>query len=204
MIEYTYYNIEETSINNRGEIMELVKGRPENVDGRLDKEVRVYDLLDSLKIEYERVDHEEANTMEACNEIDRVLNTIICKNLFLCNRQETQFYLLMMPGDKPFKTKDISAQINSARLSFGKAEFMEEYLEIKPGAVSVMGLMNDTEKKVQLLIDRPVIESEYIGCHPCVSTSSLKLRTKDVLEKFLPAVKHEAVIVDLPYPEEEM
>lgn len=204
VIEYTYYNIEETSINNRGEIMELVKGRPENVDGRLDKEVRVYDLLDSLKIEYERVDHEEANTMEACNEIDRVLNTIICKNLFLCNRQETQFYLLMMPGDKPFKTKDISAQINSARLSFGKAEFMEEYLEIKPGAVSVMGLMNDTEKKVQLLIDRPVIESEYIGCHPCVSTSSLKLRTKDVLEKFLPAVKHEAVIVDLPYPEEEM
>lgn len=204
MIEYTYYNIEETSINNRGEIMELVKGRPENVDGRLDKEVRVYDLLDSLKIEYERVDHEEANTMEACNEIDRVLNTIICKNLFLCNRQETQFYLLMMPGDKPFKTKDISAQINSARLSFGKAEFMEEYLEIKPGAVSVMGLMNDTEKKVQLLIDRPVIESEYIGCHPCVSTSSLKLRTKDVLEKFLPAVKHEALIVDLPYPEEEM
>lgn len=204
MIEYTYYNIEETSINNRGEIMELVKGRPENVDGRLDKEVRVYDLLDSLKIEYERVDHEEANTMEACNEIDRVLNTIICKNLFLCNRQETQFYLLMMPGDKPFKTKDISAQINSARLSFGKADFMEEYLEIKPGAVSVMGLMNDTEKKVQLLIDRPVIESEYIGCHPCVSTSSLKLRTKDVLEKFLPAVKHEALIVDLPYPEEEM
>ena len=204
MIEYTYYNIEETSINNRGEIMELVKGRPENVDGRLDKEVRVYDLLDSLKIEYERVDHEEANTMEACNEVDRVLNTIICKNLFLCNRQETQFYLLMMPGDKPFKTKDISAQIDSARLSFGKAEFMEEYLEIKPGAVSVMGLMNDTEKKVQLLIDRPVIESEYIGCHPCVSTSSLKLRTKDVLEKFLPAVKHEALIVDLPYPEEEM
>ena len=204
VIEYTYYNIEETSINNRGEIMELVKGRPENVDGRLDKEVRVYDLLDSLKIEYERVDHEEANTMEACNEVDRVLNTIICKNLFLCNRQETQFYLLMMPGDKPFKTKDISAQIDSARLSFGKAEFMEEYLEIKPGAVSVMGLMNDTEKKVQLLIDRPVIESEYIGCHPCVSTSSLKLRTKDVLEKFLPAVKHEALIVDLPYPEEEM
>ncbi len=184
--------------------MELVKGRPENVDERLDKEVRVYDLLDSLKVKYECVDHEEANTMEACNEIDRILDTIICKNLFLCNRQETQFYLLMMPGDKPFKTKDISAQINSARLSFGKAEFMEEYLEIKPGAVSVMGLMNDKEKKVQLLIDRPVIESEYIGCHPCVSTSSLKLRTKDVLEKFLPAVNHEAVIVDLPYPEEEM
>lgn len=179
--------------------MELTKGRPENIEGRMEKEIRVYDLLDELEIEYQRVDHEEANTMEACNEIDRVLDTIICKNLFLCNRQETQFYLLMMPGDKPFKTKDISAQINSARLSFGKPEFMEEYLDIRPGAVSVMGLMNDKENHVQLLIDRPVLESEYIGCHPCVSTSSLKIRTKDMLEKFLPAVTHEAIIVELPY-----
>lgn len=178
--------------------MQLMKGRPEDTAGRLDKEIRVYDLLDSLGIEYERTDHEEANTMEACNEIDRILDVIICKNLFLCNRQETQFYLLMMPGDKPFKTKDISKQINSARLSFGKPEFMEEYLDIKPGAVSVMGLMNDKDKHVQLLIDKPVVESEFLGCHPCVSTSSLKMKTKDVLEKFLPAVGHEPVIVDLP------
>jgi len=103
-----------------------------------------------------------------------------------------------MPGDKPFKTKDISKQIGSARLSFGKAEFMEEYLNIKPGAVSIMGLMNDTEKHVQLLIDKPVVESKYIGCHPCVSTSSLKIKTKDVLEKFVTAVGHEPIIVDLP------
>jgi len=165
---------------------------------RLEKEIKVYDLLDSLGIEYEQTDHEEANTMEACNEIDKVLGVSICKNLFLCNRQETQFYLLMMPGEKPFKTKDISKQIGSARLSFGKAEYMEEYLNIKPGAVSIMGLMNDTEKHVQLLIDKPVLESEYIGCHPCVSTSSLKLKTKDVIEKFIPAVGHEPIIVDLP------
>ncbi len=178
--------------------MELMKGRPVDEAGRLEKEIKVYDLLDSLGIEYERTDHEEANTMEACNEIDKVLDVIICKNLFLCNRQETQFYLLMMPGDKPFKTKDISKQIGSARLSFGKAEFMEEYLDIKPGAVSVMGLMNDIEKHVQLLIDKPILESEYIGCHPCVSTSSLKMKTKDVIEKFLPAVGHEPIIVDLP------
>ncbi len=178
--------------------MELMKGRPLDETGRLEKEIKVYDLLDSLGIEYERTDHEEANTMEACNEIDKVLDVIICKNLFLCNRQETQFYLLMMPGDKPFKTKDISKQIGSARLSFGKAEFMEEYLNIKPGAVSIMGLMNDTEKHVQLLIDKPILESEYIGCHPCVSTSSLKIKTKDVLEKFIPAVGHEPIIVDLP------
>ncbi len=183
--------------------MELMKGRPEDTTGRQEKEIKVYDLLDRLGIEYERTDHEEANTMEACNEIDKVLDVIICKNLFLCNRQETQFYLLMMPGDKPFKTKDLSKQIGSARLSFGKAEYMEEYLDIKPGAVSIMGLMNDTEHHIQLLMDKPVAESEYLGCHPCVSTSSLKMKTKDILDKFLPAVEHEPVIVDLPVPDEE-
>lgn len=184
--------------------MELMSGRPADTTGRLEKEIKVYDLLDSLGIEYERTDHEEANTMEACNEIDKVLDVIICKNLFLCNRQETQFYLLMMPGDKPFKTKDLSKQIGSARLSFGKAEYMEEYLDIKPGAVSIMGLMNDTEHHIQLLMDRPVAESEYLGCHPCVSTSSLKMKTKDILDKFLPAVGHEPVMVDLPVPDEEV
>lgn len=182
--------------------MERVIGRPNEVAGRLEKEIKVYDLLDNLGIEYERVDHEEANTMEACEAVDQALDVAMCKNLFLCNRQETQFYLLMMPGDKPFKTKDISKQIGSARLSFGKAEFMEEYLDINPGAVSVMGLMNDTEKRVQLLIDKPVLESEFVGCHPCVNTSSMKLKMKDVLEKFLPAVGHEPIIVDLPEVEE--
>ena len=183
--------------------MELMKGRPADTTGRMEKEIRVYNLLDSLGIEYERTDHEEANTMEACNAIDKILDVIICKNLFLCNRQETQFYLLMMPGDKPFKTKDLSKQIGSARLSFGKEEFMEEYLDIKPGAVSIMGLMNDTEHHVQLLMDKPVADSEYLGCHPCVSTSSLKLKTRDILDKFLPAVGHEPIVVDLPVPDAE-
>ena len=183
--------------------MELMKGRPADTAGRLEKEIKVYNLLDRLGIEYERTDHEEANTMEACNEIDKILDVIICKNLFLCNRQETQFYLLMMPGDKPFKTKDLSKQIGSARLSFGKEEFMEEYLDIKPGAVSIMGLMNDTEHHVQLLMDKPVADSEHLGCHPCVSTSSLKLKTRDILDKFLQAVGHEPIVVDLPVPDAE-
>ena len=178
--------------------MELQKGRPQDEGGRLEKEIRVYDLLDELGIEFERTDHEEANTMEACLEIDSILGTVICKNLFLCNRQKTDFYLLMMPGNKPFKTKDITKQIGCSRLSFAGAEDMEKYLNIKPGAVSIMGLMNDTECKVQLLIDKPVIESETLGCHPCVSTSSLKMKTKDVLEKFLPAVNHIPIIVDMP------
>ena len=183
--------------------MQLIKGRPNNEDDRLEKEIRVYDLLDDLGIKFERTDHEEANTMEACNRIDKILGTIVCKNLFLCNRQKTQFYLLMMPGDKPFKTKDITKQLNCARLSFASEEYMEEFLDIKPGAVSIMGLMNDKENHVQLVIDRPVIESETLGCHPCVSTSSLKFKTRDILEKFLPAIKHPPIIVDLPDYEEE-
>lgn len=178
--------------------MELVKGRPQNNEGRLEKEIRVYDFLDKLDISFERIDHEEANNMDACSRIDEVLGTIICKNLFLCNRQKTEFYLLMMPADKPFKTKDITGQIGCSRLSFADGEYMEKYLDIKPGAVSVMGLMNDTENNVRLLIDKPVIESETIGCHPCVSTSSLKIKTQDILHKFLPAVNHKVTIVDLP------
>ena len=178
--------------------MELYHGRPADMAGRPDKEIRVYDLLDSLGIEYDRTDHEAAMTMEGCNEIDRILDVIICKNLFLCNRQKTKFYLLMMPGDKVFKTKDISQQIGSARLSFAGAEEMEQFLDITPGSVSVMGLMNDTENHVQLLMDKPVAESELLGCHPCVNTASLRMKTRDVMEKFLPAVHHDAIVVDLP------
>lgn len=180
--------------------MELQIGRPENTDGRMEKEIRVYDLLDSLGVNYWRVDHEAAMTMEACEEIDRVLGdqTAICKNLFLCNRQATDFYLLLMPGDKPFKTKDLSAQIGSSRLSFAKPEHMEQYLDITPGSVSVMGLMNDKDKKVQLLIDEDVLKDEYFGCHPCINTSSLKFKTEDLVEKIIPAMEHTPKIVNLP------
>ena len=170
--------------------MELYNGRPAVTSDRLEREVRTYDFLDDLEIEYKRTDHEAANNMEACNEIDAVLGVIICKNLFLCNRQKTDFYLLMMPGDKKFKTKELSSQINSARLSFADADAMLKYLDIEPGAVSIMGLMNDKDHRVKLLIDEDVLEGEYLGCHPCVCTSSLKMKTADVVDKFLPATGH--------------
>lgn len=178
--------------------MERVKGRPQNTEGRLDKEIRVYDLLDSLGIEYERIDHEPAMTIEACEEIDRVLEAVICKNLFLCNRQETDFYLLLIPGNKKFKTKDISAQIDSSRLLFGKPEYMEQFLDITPGSVSILGLMNDKENRVQLLIDEEVLQEEYIGCHPCINTSSLRIRTEDMVKKIIPELKHSPKLVRLP------
>ena len=177
--------------------MELYDGRPTNVEGRLPREVRTYDYLDGLGIEYKRTDHEPANNMEACNRIDAVLGVMICKNLFLCNRQKTNFYLLMMPGDKKFKTKELSSQINSARLSFAEPEDMLKYLDIEPGAVSVMGMMNDKEHAVQLLIDEDVLKGEYIGCHPCVCTSSLKIKTTDITEKYLPATGHDYRTVHL-------
>lgn len=177
--------------------MQLIDGRPAEPDSRLPREMRVYDLLDKLGVAYQRVDHAPAETMEDCKAIDAVLGTAMCKNLFLCNRQKTRFYLLLMPAEKPFKTKELSAQINSARLSFAGGDSMLEYLDIQPGAVSVMGLMNDADNAVTLLLDDDLLADETIGCHPCVNTSSLKLKTKDVLEVFLPAVHHDYTTVKL-------
>lgn len=180
--------------------MDLVihNGRPTENGQRLEKEIRTYDLLDSLGIEYERVDHEAAETMEACAEVDKILEpAVICKNLFLCNTQKTKFYLLMIREDKKFKTKEISHQINSARLSFAPAEYMEEYLDITPGSVSVLGLMNDKENNVTLLVDEDILKEEYFGCHPCINTSSLRLRVTDVFGPFLQAVHHNYTVVRL-------
>ena len=177
------------------------KGRPTDEAGRLAKEIRVYDLLDRLEVEYERVDHPAAMTMEACEEIDRILDATICKNLLLCNRQQTDFYLLMMPGDKKFVTRELSAQLGTARLSFASPEFMEAFLDITPGSLSVMGLMNDHDMRVQLLIDADVLKGEYFGCHPCINTSSLRLKISDLMEKIIPAMGHEPTIVELETPE---
>ena len=177
--------------------MKLENGRPSDCTGRLEKEIRVYDLLDSLKVSYQRVDHEAAMTMEACAAIDQVLDATICKNLLLCNRQNTEFYLLMIVGDKTFKTKELSHQIGSSRLSFAGAEYMEKFLDITPGSLSVMGLMNDKENRVRLLVDRDVVTGEFIGFHPCINTSSLRLRTADLMDKIIPAMGHEPTLVEI-------
>ncbi len=178
-------------------MLRLQKGRPVDLTGRPEKEIRVYDLLDRLGIEYFRVDHEALATMEACREVDQLLEVNMCKNLFLCNSQKTCFYLLLMPGDKKFKTKDLSQQIGSARLSFAPAEDMERLLDITPGSVSVMGLMNDTENKIQLLIDEEILRDDDLACHPCINTSSIKLKTKELMSKFLPEVHHKPFLIKL-------
>ena len=176
----------------------LYEGRPENYADRLPKEQRCYDMLDRLGIAYSRVDHEHADTIEACHEIEQTLGAEICKNLFLTNRQQTEFYLLLMPGDKPFKTKILSKQIGTARLSFASPEQMQEHLHKTPGSVSVLGLMNDGGK-VHLVIDSDLLKDEFIGCHPCINTSTLKIKTADIIKKFLPEVGHDYAVVELPW-----
>jgi len=175
----------------------LYSGRPANNNSRLPVEIAAYDLLDRLGVPFTRLDHDPTPSIDACEEVEALLGVEICKNLFLCNRQKTQFYLLMMPGRKPFRTKDLSAQIGSARLSFAEEIFMRDFMHISPGSVSVLGLMNDKENRVQLLIDRDVIAQQFFGCHPCVNTSSLRISTADLISKILPSVDHEPIFISL-------
>ncbi len=175
--------------------MEVYNGAP--AESRSDVENRVYESLARLEIPFTRVDHEAAFTMEDCAAISAALEVHICKNLLLTPRNRSAFYLLCLPAEKPFSTKDFSKLIGSSRLSFATEEDLVALLGCHAGSASVLGLMNDTEHRVTLAIDRAVAEDEWFGCHPCKNTSSLRLKTRDVLEKFLPATGHEAVIVDL-------
>lgn len=172
-------------------------GRPADCASRLPKEQRCYDLLGRLGISYFRVDHDHADTIEACEAVEQVLGEKICKNLFLCNRQKTSFYLLCMPPHKAFHTKDLSHQIGSARLSFAPEEQLWELLHCTPGSATILGLMNDDENRVQLLIDKETYEAEYFSCHPCLCTSTIKLKTSDVKNMLLPKVHHEPIVVEL-------
>ena len=179
--------------------MELLHGSPKDLSNRSEREIRAYAFLDGLGISFDRTDHPDqpATTMEICADVDAVLNVHICKNLFLCNRQQTNFYLLVMPGDKPFKTKELSKQMGVSRLSFAKEDDMERFLDIHPGSVSVLGLMNDREHKVKLVIDEDVLKEAYFGCHPCENTSSVRFATRDLTDKILPSLDIQSIIVHL-------
>ena len=179
--------------------MELFHGSPADVTGRSGREIKAYEFLDSLGVVFDRTDHPDqpATSMEVCEKVDAVLGVRICKNLFLCNRQKTNFYLLIMPGDKVFKTKELSKQMGISRLSFAEEEFMEQFLDLHPGSVSVLGLINDRDRRVQLVIDEDVLKEEFFGCHPCENTSSIRFATKDLTGKILPALKIEPVLVRL-------
>ncbi|MBR6410675.1 MAG: prolyl-tRNA synthetase associated domain-containing protein [Clostridia bacterium] len=179
--------------------MELFQGSPADMGGRSEREIRAYRFLDSLGIDFVRTDHPDrpATTMEVCADVDSVLGVHICKNLFLCNRQKTDYYLLIMPGDKPFKTKELSGQMGISRLSFADGDAMQCYLDVRPGSVSVLALLHDRDHRVRLVIDEDVLGEEYFGCHPCENTSSVRFRTRDLTERILPALGVDPVIVRL-------
>ena len=177
--------------------LKLENGRPADTTGRLEKEIRTYDFLDALQVPYQRIDHETLMTIEACKDVDKVLDAVICKNLFLCNRQETNFYLLLMPADKPFRTKEITSQLGCARLSFASEDAMEQLLQLTPGSATIFGLMHDTENRVQLLVDRDLLEEATFGCHPCINTSTIRMQTGDVFDKLTTALHHPYTIVTL-------
>ena len=170
-------------------------GKP--AEKRSPQEDAIYDALDALGIPFDRVDHDHADTMEDCLRIEEVLGGKICKNLFLCNRQGTAFYLLMMPGDKPFKTKYLSAQLGCARLSFADAGHMERYLHTIPGSVSALELLFDTEHQVRLVMDRDLLKDETISGHPGFSTSTIRMSREDML-RYVNSTGHEPTWVDLP------
>lgn len=174
----------------------LYKGRP--TEKRSELEEDCYDLLDNLEIEYERADHSAAATIEDCAAVEGVIGVHICKNLLVCNRQQTDFYLVMMPGDKPFRTKDFSARLGISRVSFASPDAMKRLIRLTPGSVSILGLQYDTERRVKLCIDEEIAKSEYIRCHPNLNTSTLKIRTADMLTKLLPYLGHKPTIITLP------
>lgn len=166
-------------------------------NGRTEKEIRVYELLNKLGIQFQRIEHDPAFTIDACKDIDEMFGTPLCKNLFLCNATKKKFYMLMMPGDKAFDTKELRSQIGSSRLSFAPGEYMESILDISPGSLTVLGMANDKDNKVQLIIDKAVIDEPFICCHPAVNTASLKIKTEDIMDIFLPYTNHTPIIVDL-------
>ncbi len=175
----------------------LYYGRPTEPAVRTKRELDCYDLLDALQIEYQRVDHDAADTIALCEEIEGYLGVKICKNLMLCNRQKTDFYLLLMDGEKPFRTKELSKQLDTSRLSFAPPEEMERYLGVTPGSATILSLMHDKAHKVRLVLDRSIAEAEQLGCHPCINTSTLKLSMAELKEKFLPYLGITPTVVDL-------
>lgn len=177
------------------EKMKIYKGRPKDCTGRLPKEIRSYDLLDSLGIEYIRIDHDPTATIDACKDVEALLGTEICKNLFLTPANKSKFFLYFVDGHKKFKTGPVSRQAGSSRLSFATEDYLKELLDLTPGSVTILGLMNDSENKVQLLIDEDVLSLEYVGMHPCINTSSIRIKTADLVEKLLPALHHEFITI---------
>ena len=143
------------------------------------------------------MDTDEAITMEDCVAIEEKLDMKMVKTLFLCNRQQTSFYLFVTCGDKPFRSKEFSAALGVSRLSFTPAEKMDEMLGTKIGAATVFSALLDNAKDVQFVFDKEVLKEEYYGCSDGTTTGYMKIKTEDVLHKFMPFTKHTVLFVEV-------
>ncbi len=190
-------HIDDTNLSGAPGITKYV-GRPTDITSCSEAETLVYDFLDRIGVNYTTLCHPAAFTMEECENVRKNIGAPVFKNLFLTNRQQTDYYLLMIPADKPFKTKYLSSQLGCARLSFASAEAMMEMLHIMPGAVSPLGLIHDTSHRVRLIVDRDLAGVDLYACHPCVNTASIALSLSDLLEKVIPATGHTHTWVTLP------
>lgn len=176
-------------------ISEVHQGAPD--DQRQGLESQAYDTLKKLGIPFERVDNDAVEAMADCVEISERLGAEIRKTVLLCNRQKTEYHMLIMSADKPFVTKDYSEAVGCARMSFASGDAMVELLGQPPGTASVMGLLNDGDGRVKLLIEESVANEDWFACNPGVNTSHIRFRTKDLVEKLLPAIGHGVTIIKL-------
>lgn len=157
----------------------------------------ILNKLKKLNVNYEIKEHDALISMDTYELIQKDMGVTIPKNLFLNTQNHQNFYLLIMPGDKKFKTKELSSQINSSRLSFGSDEKLEEFLKCYKGSTSALGLLFDKENKVKLLIDEDLLNKEYLGFHPCNNSFTVKIKTSDLIEKYLPNINHDFIKVKL-------
>lgn len=167
------------------------------LEERSSLEMKTYQILDKLNIKYERIDHEAVSSMEECVEVNKKLKVEIRKNIFLCNSKKTTFFLFVLPANKPFDTKKFCQKLGLSHVSFANEEYMEKYLGTKPGSATIMGLLCDEDDYVQVILDKEIIEEEYFGCNPGQNTSHIKIKTEDLLKKFLPYVKHRPKIIEM-------
>ncbi|MBV7276096.1 prolyl-tRNA synthetase associated domain-containing protein [Clostridium sp. PL3] len=158
---------------------------------------KTYHTLNDLHIPFERVDTDEAITMEDCVQIDKKLDMKMVKTLFLCNRQQTAFYLFITVGDKPFKSKEFSNALGVARVSFAPADLMEKMLGTKIGAATVFSAMLDKDNAVQIVFDKDITHEEWYGCSDGTTTGYMKIKTAQIIHDFLPYVKHMPAIVEV-------
>jgi len=181
-------------------VSEIVNEKPKEFENETQR--MIYEALEELKIPFDRVENDFMISMEDCEAVNKKMNTRMAKNLFLCNRQKTEFYLFITKDNKHFNTKIFSKAMGISRVSFAPEETLTEYLGTKIGATTIFSLVYDKDCKVHLVIDKDVLEEKFHACNDGTNNAHIKITTKDLMEKYLKYTKHEPVIIEFKEEEE--